>query len=233
MSEESFKDCVCNRSEPGFKMSDSEVRIGVEHSFESTASGSSDASPGQARCIIESSFEQEEWPQYLQRLLLLWSQRWRCSEQDVIRRLKDEQVQSIQCLLASQDVILIARTGFGKSLIFHSVSLLRENKTAIIIYPLDALQEDQEREIELLAGAKAFILNHKSAKRQNFKDIADGLYTHVLSSPEILLTKGFQQHVWWCERFLQRLALRLLLGLLLSFFCGWEGGGEGSRQGSP
>ena len=56
---------------------------------------------------------------------------------------RDEQVEAIKTLaINQQDLILIARIGFGKSMIFQSISVLRGGISLIII-PLNLLEEEQ------------------------------------------------------------------------------------------
>ena len=142
-----------------------------------------------------------------QKLVQIWSQAWGKTQQETQSSLKPTQIGIIKRLHNGDDTILIAPTGFGKSLIFQSVPLLVNGRIAIIIYPIDALERSQKTEIDELDNASAFILNGDSMNENNLKDIASGLYTHVLVSPEILLNRSFKQHIWYCEAFMRRLCL--------------------------
>ena len=64
-------------------------------------------------------------------------------------------------------MILIAKTGYGKSMVFHSVSALKEDTMTLMIMLLLALEEDQKLAIKkmqansnsvngLLAGVRAW-----------------------------------------------------------------------------
>jgi superfamily II DNA helicase RecQ len=56
---------------------------------------------------------------------------------------RDEQLEAIKTLAIDQkDLILIARTNFGKSMVFQSVPILR-NGISLIIMPLNLLEKDQ------------------------------------------------------------------------------------------
>ena len=56
---------------------------------------------------------------------------------------RDEQVEAIKTLaIDQQDLILTAHTGFGKSMVFHSISVLRGG-ISLIIMPLNLLEEEQ------------------------------------------------------------------------------------------
>ena len=56
-----------------------------------------------------------------------------------------EQIDCLEVLQAKKDLILLAKTGFGKSVIFQAMPLLDpENpRVCIVIMPLIALQDDQ------------------------------------------------------------------------------------------
>ena len=57
---------------------------------------------------------------------------------------RPEQVEAIKTLAIDQkDLILIARTGWGKSMIFQSIPALRKGKIALMLMPLNLLEEDQ------------------------------------------------------------------------------------------
>jgi superfamily II DNA helicase RecQ len=58
---------------------------------------------------------------------------------------REEQVEAITTLaIAQEDLILIARTGWGKSLIFQALPVLRGG-ICLMIMPLNLLEEDQVR----------------------------------------------------------------------------------------
>ena len=120
---------------------------------------------------------------------------------------RDEQVKAIDTLInARQDLILIAKTGWGKSLIFQSVPCLIKNSICLMIIPLNLLEEDQAQCMRELKGCKPCVLNGETNSAALRSDIQSGLYTHVLTSPDIALGDAFQpvlQH----PSFQSRLAL--------------------------
>lgn len=67
---------------------------------------------------------------------------------------KAEQVDAIKALVfEQQDVILVARTGFGKSIVFQATPLMfLPAKVALIIMPLKALEEEQGAKLQLISG---------------------------------------------------------------------------------
>ena len=119
------------------------------------------------------------------RLFAIWAGIWAKSAEEVERCLHPKQLEAIQILYQKQDVILIARTGFGKSLIFQSLPLLRKDGIALLIYPLSALEQDQYQDIAKLPDARPFILDAQSNTIENRKKVGNGEYTHILTSPEI------------------------------------------------
>ena len=57
---------------------------------------------------------------------------------------RPEQVEAIKTLAIDQkDLILIARTGWGKSMVFQSIPALRKGGIALMLMPLNMLEEDQ------------------------------------------------------------------------------------------
>ena len=76
----------------------------------------------------------------------------RCSQDDIERRLEEMhgykpqpgQLEVVNAIVeGNKDVILIAKTGYGKSMVFHSIPALVKNTVAVILMPLNALQDDQ------------------------------------------------------------------------------------------
>jgi len=93
---------------------------------------------------------------------------------------KDEQVSAIRVLLEDQmDLILIAKTGFGKSIIFQAAPLMFSPvKTALIIMPLKALEEEQCRKLSKVEGCRPFVLNGDTNNPFNLLRIRQNMFTH-------------------------------------------------------
>ena len=108
--------------------------------------------------------------------------------QDVCRKIEDcfkfpakeEQVTAIETLVKDrEDVILVAKTGFGKSIIFQAVPLMFDNpKTALIIMPLKALEDEQCEKLSRIQGCRPFVLNGDSNSPSNQARIRAGEFTH-------------------------------------------------------
>ena len=105
-----------------------------------------------------------------------------------------EQVRILRRLIFFKgDSLLIARTGFGKSIIFHAFSILT-GKITLQIIPLNKLGEEQMDDISQVPGTRPCVITHET--RAEDKDliprIIDGLYTHILLGPEQASSKEFR-----------------------------------------
>lgn len=94
--------------------------------------------------------------------------------------LKDIQTQAIHLLLFQKlDLILIAKTGFGKSIIFQAVPLIAEQAgICLILMPLKALEDEQCEKLKHIPFASPFVLKDDSNTKSNRKNIREGQYTH-------------------------------------------------------
>lgn len=108
---------------------------------------------------------------------------------------RPEQVRTLRRLIFAQsDVLLIARTGFGRSLIFHANSILT-SKITIQPIPLTKLGDEQLANIRRFTGAKPCLVDAKtrSEERRMLDRIAAGHYTHVLLEPEQASSRPFRR----------------------------------------
>ncbi|KAK9233684.1 hypothetical protein V1525DRAFT_415745 [Lipomyces kononenkoae] len=115
-------------------------------------------------------------------------------------RPREAQIDAIRILTYERkDLILIAPTGWGKSVVFQSVPILREG-ICIMIMPLTLLEEDQvamilflflrtsylylpdfilkAMSISKIAGCRPCVLNSASKNSRLLEKIANGEYTH-------------------------------------------------------
>jgi hypothetical protein len=91
------------------------------------------------------------------------------------------------------DIFVIARTGFGKSLIFQAYSILTA-KTTIQIVPMSKLGMEQYKAICRFSDINPCLITYQS-KRENrklLKELGDGKYTHILIGPEQACSKEFR-----------------------------------------
>jgi hypothetical protein len=81
-----------------------------------------------------------------------------------------------------RDVILTAKTGFGKSIIFQLAPLLRSG-ICLIISPLNALSGGQLESLNELeeVGAKGVVINHEHNTEETRRQAASGKFTHGIN----------------------------------------------------
>ena len=105
-----------------------------------------------------------------------------------------EQVRTLRRLIFGKgDVLLVARTGFGKSLIFHAFSVLTGLITLQII-PLIKLGDEQLGEIRKLDCTHPCLITSETKSRDKYllKRVRRGEHTHVLLGPEQASSKAFR-----------------------------------------
>jgi superfamily II DNA or RNA helicase len=91
-----------------------------------------------------------------------------------------------------QDILLVVRTGFGKSLIFQAWTALTA-KMAIVIVPLNGLADQIYADIQNVPGSNPIILSGetKLANPQIHSVIEEGQFTHIITSPEQAVSPKF------------------------------------------
>jgi superfamily II DNA/RNA helicase len=112
---------------------------------------------------------------------------------------KEQQVRSLRRLVFGVgDTLLLAKTGFGKSIIFHAYSMLT-GKITIQLVPLSKLGEEQVGEINKypVTGTNACLVSHDTKKKNTslVKEIWQGKYTHIVTSPEQIAMDWFLELV--------------------------------------
>ena len=106
-----------------------------------------------------------------------------------------EQIRTLRRLIFNKgDTLLIAKTGFGKSLIFHAFSILT-GKITIQIIPLMKLGDEQEDDIRRLPGTNPCAITHETRAIDDklIERAANGEFTHILFGPEQATTKEFRK----------------------------------------
>ncbi|KAH8695646.1 hypothetical protein BGW36DRAFT_205304 [Talaromyces proteolyticus] len=107
---------------------------------------------------------------------------------------RKEQVDCIhQLVYEKNDLVLVAKTSFGKSLIPSILPSTVPQSIIIVILPLLALGEEQTASIQShlsLGGlANPIFVNSTNICKQQLREIKPGIYTHIFISPEILTGK--------------------------------------------
>jgi superfamily II DNA helicase RecQ len=106
--------------------------------------------------------------------------------------LRPGQVEALQSLAEGKDVVLVAKTGYGKTLIFTGYNFLIPptiGAITLIISPLVAIEQDQAEELKNRFGPHAtpVVLDGKNNTAELRAEIARGDYTHVWASAEVVL----------------------------------------------
>ena len=111
--------------------------------------------------------------------------------------LRDAQVDDICTLFYKRrDLLLPAKTGFGKSLIFQLIPFLISTPGVVLtLMPLKLLQAEQSEMINCIPYGKGIVLNGENNTKRVLADIAIGGYTHIFTSLEITLSKKFKQSI--------------------------------------
>lgn len=143
---------------------------------------------------------------------LLGRQRQRCKAIGQVVfgfTLHEEQVDAISCLFYEQtDLLLLAKTGFGKSIIFQLLPFMTPVAgVVLILMPLKLLQAEQSLMINRKSNGKALVLNGENNHKYINKQAAKGGYTHIFTSPEIALSKKFKKNILDDPEFMDRLCL--------------------------
>jgi superfamily II DNA helicase RecQ len=95
-----------------------------------------------------------------------------------------------QLIYKRKDLILIAKTSFGKSMILQAVSILTRKSTTVVVLPLDQIGQEQAEYITRIGGRPCF-LNADTISPKVLTNIQNGKYTHILISPELAIGDKF------------------------------------------
>lgn len=105
-------------------------------------------------------------------------------------------------------MLLLAKTGFGKILIFRLIPFLTAAPGVVLtLMPLKLLQAEQSDKINHLPGGKGIVLNGENNTNSVLAEIANRGYSHVFTSPEIALSKKFKKNILDCSSYTNRLYL--------------------------
>lgn len=123
--------------------------------------------------------------------------------------LQEVQINAIHMIFYKQrDLFFLAKTSFGKSLIFQLLPfMLDPTGIVIILMPLKLFQAEQNNMINHIPTGKAIALTGENNQKPTQVDIATQPYTHIFTSPEIALSKKFKQNVLDDPLFASRLSL--------------------------
>ena len=104
--------------------------------------------------------------------------------------------------------MLLAKTGFGKSLIFQLILFLTSVPGVVLTFmPLKLLQAEQNKKINGLLVEKNIIFNGENNTNSMLTKIANEEYSHVFTIPEIALLIKFKKRILNYSSFTNRLYL--------------------------
>ncbi|KAI7818767.1 P-loop containing nucleoside triphosphate hydrolase protein [Gamsiella multidivaricata] len=108
-------------------------------------------------------------------------------------RPRAEQIQVVEMLGRMKDCILIAGTGWGKTLVYFLPLLIWPNDIILIVSPLKVLSDEQHSKLVALGIPS---INIKQETRTNIADLASGKYRAVFTSPEIIFKSSRLSALW-------------------------------------
>lgn len=114
-------------------------------------------------------------------------------------RFRDGQYEAIEAALTKNRVLLVQRTGWGKSLVyFTATKLLREQHrgVTIVVSPLLVLMDNQLDAAKKL-GLKCEVLNSRVKERREeiIRNLIDDKYDLLLITPETLFSEDIQTKI--------------------------------------
>ncbi|MBB5958600.1 ATP-dependent DNA helicase RecQ [Saccharothrix tamanrassetensis] len=107
-------------------------------------------------------------------------------------RLRDEQLEAMEQVVADHDVLAVLPTGAGKSAIYQVPALVLDGPT-VVVSPLIALQNDQVEGIEGSRAPDAVVVNstqRDGERRDAWDALREGTAEYVFLSPEQLADDG-------------------------------------------
>lgn len=104
-----------------------------------------------------------------------------------LKHFYDEQWEAIECLLRGERVLMIQRTGFGKSLVYQFVAQMLEG-TTVVFSPLIALMRDQVNKLHELGLPSALINSSQSTEERKriYSEAEKGAFKLLYVAPERL-----------------------------------------------
>lgn len=103
-----------------------------------------------------------------------------------------------QLIYKRKDLILIAKTSFGKSMVLQAAPILMCRSMTIVLLPLDRIAQEQAEYITRIGG-RPCILNSDTFNKGIILDIQHGKYTHILLSPELAVGDKFHDTATYPE----------------------------------
>jgi superfamily II DNA helicase RecQ len=120
---------------------------------------------------------------------------------------RPKQVEAIHALIFLQvDLILIAKTSFGKSMVLQAPSAIVPDSITIVIMPLNKVGEEQLLKIGSLPATRPCLITSDTISEELLSKVQEGNYTHILVGPELAISPAFSR-VCMTPEFQRRVAL--------------------------
>lgn len=105
---------------------------------------------------------------------------------------RDQQEALHQLIFRREDLILISKPSFERSMIQQAVSVLLKDLMTIYIFPLDMIGYEQEAWINRIGG-KPCLLNQETVNSELLQKVHSRCFSHILMSPEVAVTNEFRK----------------------------------------
>ncbi len=137
---------------------------------------------------------------------------------------KEKQLNVVHTLrVKKQDVMLITKTKYEKSMIFHFISLFKFNSIILMIMSLNAFEKDQVSIIEKFENVNNLICdrfcvyNSKTSSFRLLKKIKKKCYIHVLINSKMIIQNAIFKKMLQDSSFQERLNLIIVDEIHLIF----------------
>lgn len=107
---------------------------------------------------------------------------------------RPKQVEAIHTLIFDRvDLILIAKTSFGKSMVLQAPSAIVPDSITIVIIPLNKIGEEQLSKIKNLPATRPCLITSDTISKELLSEVQEGKYTHILIGPELAISPAFSK----------------------------------------
>ncbi|OTB18433.1 hypothetical protein K445DRAFT_9388 [Daldinia sp. EC12] len=107
---------------------------------------------------------------------------------------KEDQVKAIRRIVFRHgDTILVAPSGYGKTLVTQTVPFIMHERPVIQLCPLDRLGQAQYDALARVPGLRPLLLQGNMQKDKSmWRDVKSGKYTHLILGPDQIVKDPFQ-----------------------------------------
>jgi len=107
---------------------------------------------------------------------------------------RPKQVKAIYTLIfLYANLILIAKTLFGKSLVLQALSAVVPNSITIVIILLNKIGKEQLSKIRSLLATRPCLITSDTISEKLLSEVQGGKYTYILIGPELAISLAFSK----------------------------------------